>query len=173
MIRSLLCTAGLTREIAPETPSYSEILWDQIMRPSFFLTANRFPAQSGKYTASPNTVGVADTSPPVVKAHLTPSAEPFIGPILCSSGQNLSNTRSQPAYHNIGPTNVSARGDKWAGRGGGDVSATPTVFGDAVYFPDWAGNLFAVRKNDGRMIWSHKISEYDGVSGAISRVSPA
>jgi polyvinyl alcohol dehydrogenase (cytochrome) len=30
-----------------------------------------------------------------------------------------------------------------------------------------------VRKNDGRMIWSHKISEYDGFPGAISRVSPA
>jgi hypothetical protein len=30
---------------------------------------------------------------------------------------------------------------------GGDVSATPTVSGDVVYFPDWAGNLFAVNKN--------------------------
>jgi len=56
---------------------------------------------------------------------------------------------------------------------GGDVSATPTVDGDAVYFPDWAGNLFAVKKDSGRLIWSHKISDYDGVTGAISRVSPA
>jgi len=47
------------------------------------------------------------------------------------------------------------------------------VDGDAVYFPDWAGNLFAVKKDSGRLIWSHKISEYDGVQGAISRVSPA
>jgi len=44
---------------------------------------------------------------------------------------------------------------------------------DAVYFPDWAGNLFAVKKDSGRLIWSHKISDYDGVDGAISRVSPA
>jgi len=39
---------------------------------------------------------------------------------------------------------------------GGDVSATPTVDGDAVYFPDWGGNLFAVEKDSGRLIWSHK-----------------
>src|SRR5712675_3600347 len=62
---------------------------------------------------------------------------------------------------------------KWLFTTGGDVSATPTVDGDAVYFPDWAGNLFAVKKDSGRLIWSHKISEYDGVEGAISRVSPA
>jgi polyvinyl alcohol dehydrogenase (cytochrome) len=47
------------------------------------------------------------------------------------------------------------------------------VDGDAVYFPDWGGNLFAVNKNSGRLVWSHKISDYDGVDGAISRVSPA
>jgi polyvinyl alcohol dehydrogenase (cytochrome) len=41
-----------------------------------------------------------------------------------------------------------------------------------VYFPDWADNLFAVEKESGRLIWPHKISDYDGVEGAISRVSP-
>jgi polyvinyl alcohol dehydrogenase (cytochrome) len=56
---------------------------------------------------------------------------------------------------------------------GSDVSATPTVDGEAVYFPDWDGNLFAVEKESGRLIWSRKISDYDGVTGAFSRVSPA
>jgi polyvinyl alcohol dehydrogenase (cytochrome) len=56
---------------------------------------------------------------------------------------------------------------------GGSVSATPTVAGDAVYFPDWAGNLYAVNKDTGQLIWSHKISDYDGFSTAISRSSPA
>jgi len=69
--------------------------------------------------------------------------------------------------------NVKELKPKWVFTTGGDVSATPTVDGDAVYFPDWGGNLFAVRKDSGRLIWSHKISEYDGVDGAISRVSPA
>jgi polyvinyl alcohol dehydrogenase (cytochrome) len=45
--------------------------------------------------------------------------------------------------------------------------------GDALYFPDWAGNLYAVRKSDGKAIWSHKISEYDNHADSIARVSPA
>src|ERR1700739_90701 len=89
------------------------------------------------------------------------------------AGQNLSNTWSQPAEHSISPTNVGGLSTKWVFTTGGDVSATPTVDGDAVYFPDWGGNLFAVEKQSGRLIWSHKISDYDGVAGAISRVSPA
>jgi polyvinyl alcohol dehydrogenase (cytochrome) len=88
------------------------------------------------------------------------------------AGQNLSNTWSQPAEHSISPANVKNLSPKWVFTTGGDVSATPTVDGDAVYFPDWGGSLFAVNKNSGRLIWSHKISEYDGVDGAVSRVSP-
>src|SRR6266478_2716904 len=89
------------------------------------------------------------------------------------AGQNLSNSWSQPAEHSISPANVKGLAPKWVFTTGGDVSATPTVDGDAVYFPDWAGNLFAVKKDSGKLIWSHKISDYDGVDGAISRVSPA
>jgi polyvinyl alcohol dehydrogenase (cytochrome) len=89
------------------------------------------------------------------------------------AGQNLSNSWSQPTEHSISPANVKGLSPKWVFTTGGDVSATPTVDGDAVYFPDWGGNLFAVEKNSGRLIWSHKISDYDGVDGAISRVSPA
>jgi polyvinyl alcohol dehydrogenase (cytochrome) len=89
------------------------------------------------------------------------------------AGQNLSNTWSQPAEHSISPSDVRGLKPKWVFTTGGDVSATPTVDGDAVYFPDWGGNLFAVQKENGRLIWSHKISDYDGVTGAVSRVSPA
>src|SRR5258706_5134294 len=89
------------------------------------------------------------------------------------AGQNLSNTWSQPAEHLISPANVNGLTPKWVFTTGGDVSATPTVDGDAVYFPDWAGNLFAVQKDSGHLIWFTKISEYDGVEGAIARVSPA
>src|SRR5260221_9830448 len=89
------------------------------------------------------------------------------------AGQNLNNTWSQPTEHSISPRNVKGLKAKWVFTTGGDVSATPTVDGDAVYFPDWGGNLFAVKKNSGHLIWSHKISDYDGVAGAISRVSPA
>jgi len=76
------------------------------------------------------------------------------------AGQDLSNTWSQPAEHSISPANVKGLNPKWVFTTGGDVSATPTVDGDAVYFPDWGGNLFAVKKDSGQLIWSHKISEY-------------
>ena len=62
------------------------------------------------------------------------------------AGQNLNNSWSQPAEHSISPANVQDLKPKWVFTTGGDVSATPTVDGDAVYFPDWGGNLFAVNK---------------------------
>jgi polyvinyl alcohol dehydrogenase (cytochrome) len=89
------------------------------------------------------------------------------------AGQNLNNTRSQPAEHAITPANVNGLKQKWVFTAGGNVSSTPTVDGDAVYFPDSSGNLFAVTKDSGRLIWSHKISDYDGVAGSVSRGSPA
>src|SRR5258708_17418156 len=88
-------------------------------------------------------------------------------------GQNLDNSRSQPAEHSITPANVNGLNPKWVFTTSNDVSATPTVDGDAVYFPDWGGNLYAVTKDSGRLIWSHQISEDDGVNGSISRVMPA
>src|SRR5882724_9393891 len=64
------------------------------------------------------------------------------------AGQNLNNTWSQPDERRISPDNVKSLHQKWVFTTGSDVSATPTVAGDAVYVPDWAGNLFAVRKED-------------------------
>lgn len=88
-------------------------------------------------------------------------------------GQNLSNSRSQPNEHKITPATAASLQTKWVFTTGSDVSATPTVVGDAVYVPDWSGSLYAVKKQDGRLLWSHKISEYDNYPGAVSRVSPA
>jgi polyvinyl alcohol dehydrogenase (cytochrome) len=56
---------------------------------------------------------------------------------------------------------------------GGEVSATPTVAGNAVYASDWAGNLYAIDGKTGKLIWSHRISEYNGVPASIARNSPA
>src|SRR5690242_18299551 len=53
--------------------------------------------------------------------------------------QNLSNSRSQRAEHSLDPANVNRLATKWAFTTGGDVSATPTVGDNAVYFPDWGG----------------------------------
>jgi polyvinyl alcohol dehydrogenase (cytochrome) len=90
-----------------------------------------------------------------------------------AAGHDLSNSRNQPAENLINPGNVSSLTTKWVFRTGGDVSATPTVGADAVYVPDWAGNLYAIRKDNGQAIWATKISQYTGAVAAYSRVSPA
>jgi polyvinyl alcohol dehydrogenase (cytochrome) len=88
------------------------------------------------------------------------------------AGHELANSRSQPGEMAISPANVSTLTTKWVFHTGGDVSATPTVGTDAVFFPDWAGNLYAVRKDNGQAIWSKQVSQYNGISKSYSRVSP-
>jgi polyvinyl alcohol dehydrogenase (cytochrome) len=89
------------------------------------------------------------------------------------AGRDLNNSRSQPSERQIGPGNVGQLVTRWVFTTGSDVSATPTVAGNAVYFPDWAGNLYAVRADTGKLLWSHAIADYNGRPGSISRVSPA
>ena len=88
------------------------------------------------------------------------------------AGQNVRNTRHQPAEQQISPANASQLDVKWVFDTGGDVSATPTVSDGTVYFPDWAGNLYAVHADTGTLVWQRQISEYDGSANSISRVSP-
>ncbi len=88
-------------------------------------------------------------------------------------GQGLDNSRSQSAESKISPATVAELTPQWTFTTGDDVSATPTVDDDSVYFPDWAGNLYAVNRSTGVLRWSHQISDYDGHPMALSRVSPA
>ena len=101
----------------------------------------------------------------------------FIQPSLSQdwpmSGQGASDLRSQPGETRISPANVSTLATKWVFDTGGDVSATPTVVGNVIYVPDWSGHLYAIDALTGKAIWSHQIAEYDGVSGSVSRGSPA
>jgi PQQ-like domain len=89
------------------------------------------------------------------------------------AGRDPDNSRNQPSERRISAANVHQLVPKWVFTTGSDVSATPTVAGNTVYFPDWAGNLYAVRADNGDLLWSRKISDYNGRAGSISRVSPA
>jgi len=89
------------------------------------------------------------------------------------AGQNLSNTRAQPAEDLLGPGNVPALRPKWVFTTGDDVSATPAVADEAVYVPDWAGNLFKINASTGAGVWAHQLSEYTGTAPTISRTTPA
>ncbi|MCU1299528.1 MAG: Pyrrolo-quinoline quinone [Acidobacteriaceae bacterium] len=89
------------------------------------------------------------------------------------SGQSATDLRSQPSETKINTSNVNTLATRWVFTTGGDVSATPTVVGNVVYVPDWSGHFYAIDAGTGKTIWSHQIAEYDGVSGSLSRTSPA
>src|SRR5205823_11139794 len=99
------------------------------------------------------------------------AAEPASG--WPSAGHDLQNTRNQNTENKISVANVANLAVQWQFTTGGDVSATPAVDETAVYVPDWAGNLFAVDRNTGALLWSHQISDYTGVAGDYARTTPA
>src|SRR5262249_24546424 len=62
---------------------------------------------------------------------------------------------------------------QWEFTTGGDVSATPAVDDGSVYFPDRAGNLYAVDKATGQQRWRSSIAAASGVAGDYARATPA
>jgi polyvinyl alcohol dehydrogenase (cytochrome) len=89
------------------------------------------------------------------------------------AGADLHNTRNAAHERRISPETAPHLQVKWIYTTEGDVSATPAVDGDALYFPDWGGWLHKVDTATGARIWSRKISDYTGVPGSISRNTPA
>jgi polyvinyl alcohol dehydrogenase (cytochrome) len=89
------------------------------------------------------------------------------------AGHDISNSRTQPAETLITTANVSTLAPRWVFTTHGNVSATPTVAGGVVYFPDAGGYLNAVNAKTGALLWQQQISAYDGATGSRSRVSPA
>ncbi len=89
-----------------------------------------------------------------------------------SAGQNLNNTRNAATESEISVANASQLAVNWAFATAGDVSATPAVDENAVYFPDWGGFIFKLDAATGALIWSRQIKEFTGQSFNISRVTP-
>src|SRR5215472_12126048 len=87
-------------------------------------------------------------------------------------GQNVSNTANN-FLTTIGWWNASGLKVKWTFTTGGDVSARAAVVNGVAYFPDWAGNIFAVNTSNGKALWSHQLSDYGLAAGTVSRTSPA
>lgn len=90
-----------------------------------------------------------------------------------SAGGNPQNTRYQKSEHKLSVDNVADLAVMWVLATGGDVSATPAVYGETVYVPDWAGNLYAVDRRTGAVQWSVQISGATGVPGDKARATPA
>src|SRR5262249_56055810 len=52
-------------------------------------------------------------------------------------------------------------------------SATPAVTNGIVYFPDFAGNFYAVDAGSGHLVWEHQVADWTGVTGDFARNDPA
>jgi|GEM_PF-2846067 len=55
---------------------------------------------------------------------------------------------------------------------GSDISATPSVDGNAIYFPDRGGNLNKVNRNTGALIWRVSVSSLIGANFSYCRITP-
>ncbi|WP_018617105.1 PQQ-binding-like beta-propeller repeat protein [Segetibacter koreensis] len=88
-------------------------------------------------------------------------------------GQNLNNTRNAVEENTLSAKNVSDLTVKWTFTTSGDVSATPAVDEDGVYFPDWGGNLYKVNSATGAQVWSKMIKDYTGQVKGLARATPA
>ncbi len=92
-----------------------------------------------------------------------------------SAGNGATDNRYQPAERTISTANVGQLATKWVFTTHGDVSATPTVQGGVVYFPDWGGYINAVNASTGALIWQETVQSLepsDAPAGAFSRSSP-
>jgi polyvinyl alcohol dehydrogenase (cytochrome) len=88
-------------------------------------------------------------------------------------GYGPHDNRTQPFEHKIGVESARHLGLKWKTAIAGDVSATPAVADGAVYFGDFGGMEWKLDADTGDVIWSHKVSDYTGIVGDISRSSPS
>lgn len=95
------------------------------------------------------------------------------GNLWNSAGGDRANTRYAASESKISPSTVGSLTTAWVLATGGDVSATPAVDGSRVYVPDWAGNLYAVNRSTGAVVWQRKVSDYTGVARDAARTTPA
>jgi polyvinyl alcohol dehydrogenase (cytochrome) len=76
-------------------------------------------------------------------------------------GNGLYNTRNAFSEHKINNFTVQGMGLKWKVELGerNGVSATPAVDETGVYFPDWAGQLYRMDKDTGKIIWQVNLTQ--------------
>lgn len=89
------------------------------------------------------------------------------------AGHDISNTRDAAGERLLGPTTVSRLTPAWSVSAAGGLSVTPADDGATLYYPDLAGQFWAVAANTGQVRWSHSITDYTGTAGDVVRDSPA
>jgi len=110
---------------------------------------------SGETTGSEEVTGTSE--------EVTGTRDDGSGGALASwrmAGQNLHNTRHQPAETVIGPDNASRLTIKWQIDLEGSVYVTPAVVDGAVYVSDSAGYFYKVAAEDGEILWRREVEDW-------------
>jgi len=89
-----------------------------------------------------------------------------------SFGHDNQNTRNQDNENKISVATAPGLTVKWVFATAGDVSATPAVDGSKVYFPDWAGYLYALDRKTGQLVWMTSIAATTGIPNDKARATP-
>nr|GEX58004.1 hypothetical protein [Tanacetum cinerariifolium] len=96
-------------------------------------------------------------------------------------GGDLYNRRCAYGETKISPTTVANLKLKWKFVAGKDISATPAIYDDTIYFPSWNGNIYALNASNGSVIWQQNIGQLTGlnatgrilnVNSTVSRSTP-
>ena len=90
-----------------------------------------------------------------------------------AAGKDLRNTRNAGSESKLGPKTAAQLAAKWTYSADGDVTATPAVEGDFLYFPDTVGFLHKVNRKTGALVWKFPISKYTGIARDWARATPA
>ncbi|KAL3697167.1 hypothetical protein R1sor_011243 [Riccia sorocarpa] len=84
--------------------------------------------------------------------------ENYHGDQWLSHGRDLTNNRWARYEKQISVATVQQLKKKWTFTTDGDATATPSVTDGVVYFPDWAGSLYAVKQNTGELVWKKNLT---------------
>jgi polyvinyl alcohol dehydrogenase (cytochrome) len=122
------------------------------------------------------TIGIATVGIGAARAQTaaqTPAPWAFGGADAYNSHAMLSPSSGVTSATQINPRTAPTLALKWSVITHGPISTTPTVEQGGLYVPDWAGYLYKLDPATGNTLWSHKLSDYTGVSSSFSRSSPA
>jgi polyvinyl alcohol dehydrogenase (cytochrome) len=75
-------------------------------------------------------------------------------------GESVANTADGVGETAISSKNVGQLKVKWVAKTDGNVSARAAVVAGVVYFPDWGGNIWALKVATGKAIWHRQLSSY-------------
>ncbi|KAI4352309.1 hypothetical protein L6164_006573 [Bauhinia variegata] len=82
-------------------------------------------------------------------------------------GGDLFNRRYANEEVKISPAEAPNLRLKWKFNAGKDISATPAIFDDTLYFPSWNGYIYAVKKSDGSLVWKQNVQQLTGLNASV------